>query len=85
LVARVRAIRLTHVLRSWRRQPFEVAFQIDIIELSEIAAFKRIDASLDLRARSLGLMLMFRVGIWTSENIGGFAPHGSAPAARRLR
>jgi hypothetical protein len=41
------------VLRRWRRQPFEVAFEIGVIHLDEIAALKRIGASLDLRAEGV--------------------------------
>jgi hypothetical protein len=77
-------MRLTRVLRSRRRQPFEVALEIDVIELGEIAALKRIDASLDLRAEVSELKLMLRVDICVRE-YEWFAQHGSAPAARHLR
>ena len=50
LLAWVCAIRLSRAVWSQRRQPFEVAFEIGVIELDEIAALKRIGASLDLRA-----------------------------------
>ena len=45
-----RAIRLARVLRRGRRQSLEVAFEIGVIDLGEIAAFERIGAGLDLRA-----------------------------------
>ena len=45
--------RLARVLRRWRRQPFEVTFEIGVIDLDEIAALKRIVASLDLRAEGI--------------------------------
>ena len=54
------ANRLPRVPRSWRRQPFEVAFEIGVIDLDEIAAFKRIGASLDLRAEGLELEAVSR-------------------------
>jgi hypothetical protein len=41
---------LMRVPRRWGRQPFEVAFQIGVIDLDEVAALKRIGASLDLRS-----------------------------------
>lgn len=44
------AYRLARVLRRWRRQPFEVAFEIGVIDLDEVAALKRIGAGLELRA-----------------------------------
>jgi hypothetical protein len=47
------------VLRSERRQSFEVAFEIRIIDLGEIAAFERIGPSLDLRAEDFKLEAIF--------------------------
>jgi len=43
------------VLRRRRRQPFEIDFEIGVIDLDEIAALKRIGASLDLRAEGVEL------------------------------
>lgn len=42
--------RLARALRSGRRQPFEVRFEIGVVDLDEIAVFERIDARPDLRA-----------------------------------
>jgi hypothetical protein len=52
------ANRLARVLRTWRRQPLQVAFEIGIVDLDEIAAFERIGASLDLRAEGVELKVV---------------------------
>lgn len=54
-----RAIRLAHVLRSGRRQTFEVAFEIGTIDLGEIAASERIGTSLDVGAEGFQLEAVF--------------------------
>ena len=51
---------LTRALRSRRRQPFEIPFEIGVIHLGEIAAIERIGASLDLRAEAFSLRLSSR-------------------------
>src|SRR5690606_7458114 len=57
--SRNRGIRLARVPVNRRRQPFEVAFKIGVIDLGEVAAFERIDPSLDLRAEDLELEAVF--------------------------
>jgi hypothetical protein len=44
---------LTRALGSRRRQPFEIPFEVGIIDLGELAAFERISAGLDLGAEGL--------------------------------
>lgn len=45
---------LPHALRRRRRrQPFEIPFEIDVLDLREVAAIERIDADSDLRAKRL--------------------------------
>lgn len=46
---------LTRALCRGSRQPFEIPFEIRIIDLGDIAALKRIRASLDLRAEGVEL------------------------------
>jgi hypothetical protein len=41
---------LTHALRCGRRQPFEIPFEIGVLDLREVATIERIGAGLDLRA-----------------------------------
>ena len=68
------AYRLARVLRSWRRQPFEIAFEISVIDLDEVAALKRIGASLELRAEDFGHDADVPGGICALET--AFAQHG---------
>jgi hypothetical protein len=50
---------LPHALRRRRCQPFEIPFEIDVLNLREVAAMERIDASLDLGAERLQLEAVF--------------------------
>src|SRR4030095_3491124 len=51
---------LPHPLRRRRRrQPFEILFEIDVLDLREVAAIERIDADSDLRAKRLQSEVVF--------------------------
>ena len=57
--SRNRAIRPSARASERRRQPFEVAVEIGIIDLGEIAAFERVGASFDLRAEGFEPQAVF--------------------------
>jgi hypothetical protein len=73
------------VLRSCRRQPFEVVFEIGIIELGEIAALERIDASLDLPAEVVELEVDVPGRYLDVREYQRIRRAWSAPTARHLR
>jgi hypothetical protein len=54
---------LTRAPGSGGRQPFEIPFQIGIIDLGEFAAFERIGTSLDLRAEDFQLEAVFSAAL----------------------
>lgn len=77
---------LMGVPRHWGRQPFEVAFQIGVVDLNEVAALKRIGGSLALRSEGVELdAAIRRVGIGTSETTSALARHYSPPPPVHLR
>ncbi len=85
---RVCAIRLPRLFGGPGRQPFEVTFEIGIIDLGEVPAFERIGPSFDLGAESVELNSVSyrhgqrrRLGIFAGNSSPG---RGGLPLPARL-